>query len=46
LDLETNINEITYELALSAMANEQISDSSKFQKIIDKYTQDKPLFDK
>ena len=44
LDLETNINEIIYELSLSAMANEQILDPSIFQKIIDKYTQSKPLF--
>lgn len=44
LDLETNINEIVYELSLSAMANVQISDPSKFQKIIDKYSKDKPLF--
>jgi hypothetical protein len=44
LDLETNINDIVYELSLSAMANAQIVDPSQFQKIIDKYSTDKPLF--
>lgn len=45
LDLETNTNDIVYELSLSAMANQQIIDPSKFQTIIDKYSQQKPLFD-
>jgi len=38
------INDKIYELSLSAMANEKLIDSSKFQKIIDKYIDDKPLF--
>lgn len=45
LDLETNTNDIVYELSLSAMANQQIIDPSQFQTIIDKYSQEKPLFD-
>jgi hypothetical protein len=44
LDLETNTNDIVYELSLSAMANKQLTDPSKFQKIIDKYIKEKPLF--
>lgn len=44
LDLEMEINDKIYELSLSAMANEKLIDSSKFQKIIDKYIDDKPLF--
>ncbi|MCF7834965.1 hypothetical protein K9M48_02820 [Candidatus Gracilibacteria bacterium] len=44
LDLETQINEMFYELGLSAMADDVIVDTSKFQLILDKYKDSNKLF--
>jgi hypothetical protein len=44
LDLETETNNVAYELSVSAMSNKKLLDISPFQKIIDKYSKDKPLF--
>lgn len=46
LNLETQINEVFYELWLSAMADRKIVKSSDFQLILDKYVDSNKLFSK
>jgi len=45
LDLETSINNVFYELSVSAMSNQQLLDHKKFQEVLTKYTNTYPLFE-